>query len=405
MNKIAAMFPGQGSQYVGMTQKLYEDHEEVRELFKQAEEALGFDLYDICKAGPAQKLQKTEYTQPALLTAGVAAFTVYRKEGGQLPGYGAGHSLGEITALCCAGAVTFQDAVKLVHIRGKLMQEAVPEGIGAMAAVMGIDPERIEEICKTLSDGEEMVAVSNYNAPTQTVISGHAGAVGKISEMLVREGGNVVPLKVSAPFHSPLMEFCAAGFKEALDHCDFHDLQFPVISNVTGLPYPGREMIPEFLYRQITGAVLWQDIMKYLDGQGVDVLIEFGPGCVLKNLTAKNIPSMRAFSFDEDEVSIMKLIKVRGQENASDRNMKVLTSCIAAAVSTKNSNWDEEAYRTGVAGPYRELVRMRTEAKETGLPVSSEDVNKGMEFLKKILETKQVDREEQKSILEEIERG
>lgn len=401
MNKLAAMFPGQGSQYVGMANKLYEEHTEVRELYQVAKRELGFDLYHLCSNGPVNELQKTENTQPAILTASVAAFRVYQKEGGRLPEYGAGHSLGEITALCCAGAVSFADAVRLVRLRGKLMQEGVPEGVGAMAAVRGLNSTLIEQVCLKISRENHIVVVSNYNSPEQTVISGNREAVEEAGSILQEEGGAVIPLKVSAPFHSPLMASCAEKFRSELELVSFHDFLFPVISNVTGKPYQGKECIAEYLYGQITRPVLWQDIMQYLQLQGVDTAIEFGPRAVLKDLAVKNITSIKAFSFEDNREGIHKLMQSWGTTKA-DPYVNLFARCVAAAVSTPNNNWDETEYQTGAVKPYRELVKLAEEAKANGSFISDGEIQKGMGYLRRILKTKKVSASEQLLIEKEI---
>lgn len=401
MNKLAAMFPGQGSQYVGMAKELYEEHTEVRGLYQEAEQELGFDLYHLCSNGPVNELQKTENTQPAILTASVAAFLVYQKEGGRLPEYGAGHSLGEITALCCAGAVSFADAVRLVRLRGKLMQEGVPEGVGAMAAVRGLNSMLIEQVCLKISRDNHIVVVSNYNSPEQTVISGNREAVEEAGSILQEEGGAVIPLKVSAPFHSPLMASCAEKFGSELKLVSFHDFSFPVISNVTGKPYQGKECIAEYLYEQITKPVLWEDTMKYLQLQGVDTAIEFGPRAVLKDLAVKNNSSIKAFSFEDNREGIHKLMQSWGKTK-TDPFVNLFARCVAAAVSTPNNNWDETEYQTGVVKPYQELVKLAEEAEANGVSISNGEVQKGMGYLRMILKTKQVPAAEQLLIEEEI---
>lgn len=401
MNKLAAMFPGQGSQYVGMAKNLYEEHTEVQELFKEAEQILGIDLYHLCCFGPEKELQKTENTQPAILTASVAAFRIYLKEGGRLPEFSAGHSLGEITALCCAGAVSFADALHIVRLRGKLMQEAVPEGMGAMAAVTGMNAQRIEKICESISTEDNMAVVSNYNAPSQTVISGDTKAVETASNLLKEDGGMVIPLKVSAPFHSPLMTPCANKLKSTLEQVTYYDFEFPVISNTTGEPYKGKEQIAEYLYKQIINPVLWHSTMRYLHMQGVDTVIEFGPKSVLKDLSAKNIPSIKAYSFEQDRLTIQKVILSWGKTYTKiQRN--IFAKCLAAAVSTKNNTWDENEYQAGVVEPYKELLRLAAEVRENQIVLSEDDVNKGMEYLRKILKTKQVPLLEQQTIEKEI---
>lgn len=401
MNQLVAMFPGQGSQYVGMGKKLYEEQEEVRVLYEEAKEILGFDLYRMCCEGPESELQMTENAQPAILAASVAAYRIYRKDGGRLPEYGAGHSLGEISALCCAGVISFADAIRLVHLRGKWMQEAVPKGVGTMVAVAGISATKIEETCKQVSKESRMVVVSNYNAPSQTVISGHTGAIQEVSTLLKQDGAVVVPLKVSAPFHCSLMEPCAIKLREELEKITYREFEFPVVSNVTGEPYQEKEQVIDYLYQQITHPVLWQNSMKYLQLQGVDTAFEFGPRAVLKNLTGKNIPSMKAYCFENDYETICKVVVAWGKTKHTSYT-KFFGKCLAAAVSTKNNAEYDDEYKKGVIEPYRELEKLASQAKENEALVTDEEVTKGISYIKSILKTKRVPESEQQDIMAEL---
>ncbi|GAE86716.1 ACP S-malonyltransferase [Acetivibrio straminisolvens] len=243
MKKIALLFPGQGSQYVGMGKKLYENYSAAREVFDEANEVLGFDLKELCFNGDINELTKTENTQPVILTASVAAFRVYMEKYGVKPAFLAGHSLGEFAALTCAGAISFKDAVRIVRNRGRYMQEAVPQGIGAMAAVSGVDKPVIEETCIKVSDENHLVVVSNHNSKDQIVISGHTSAVNTASEILKKHGARIVPLKVSAPFHSPLMQPAADRLREELKLYSYNEPKWQVISNTTHCRIKGRKRL------------------------------------------------------------------------------------------------------------------------------------------------------------------
>jgi [acyl-carrier-protein] S-malonyltransferase len=247
--KTAFVFPGQGSQAVGMGKELAEKY------LDQAGEILGFDLKKICFDGPEEELKKTEIQQPAIFTVSVAAFNQLSSRV-PAPAFVAGHSLGEYSALHAAGVLDFEDGVRLVHLRGKFMQEAVPQGQGAMAAVLGADNKVIKEVCAAVGN----VWPANFNSPGQVVISGTKEGVAAAGEKLKAAGARkIIPLAVSAPFHCPLMQPAADKLKKELEKIDLHDAQVPVIANVTAQPVTSAAEIRELLYKQVTGSVLWED--------------------------------------------------------------------------------------------------------------------------------------------------
>ncbi|WP_024833508.1 ACP S-malonyltransferase [Ruminiclostridium josui] len=390
MNKLAFLFPGQGAQYIGMGSKLCENFSVAEQVFDEANEALGFDLKKLCFQGSMEDLTKTENTQPAILTASVAAFRVYMKEIGIKPDYTAGHSLGELSALCCAGGIDFTDAVKLVKQRGRLMQEAVPEGMGSMAAVSGVEKEVIEKECSRVSKEGSIVVVSNYNSLEQIVISGHVKAVNDVGEQLKSMGARVVYLKVSAPFHSPLMQSAADKFRDELEKYNFYHMEWPVISNVTAKPYPGKEQIVDYLSLQITSPVNWQSTIEYLQNSGINKAVEMGPKTVLKNLLRSN-KAITVFSSETTEdISLMKekLILAKDSEKPINNGLMFITGCIAAAVSTKNRNWDENAYNKGVVEPYRKLVALKEELIKQKIQPTEAHIEEAVDLLKQIFKTK-----------------
>ncbi|MCX8132085.1 MAG: ACP S-malonyltransferase [Clostridia bacterium] len=405
MKKIALLFPGQGSQYVGMAKNLCDLYTEAREIFQEANETLGFDLKKLCFEGSMEELTKTENTQPALLTASVAAFRVYMKEIGIEPEFAAGHSLGEFSALCCAGGINFSDAVRIVRQRGKFMQEAVPVGLGGMAAVSGVDKSVIEDVCVRASINGKTVVVSNYNSPDQIVISGHSEAVKEAGEKLTSLGARIIPLKVSAPFHSPLMKPAAEKLMEEMGKYSYNELKFPVVSNVTAMPYPGSVSIIEYLSKQIVQPVRWQPSMEFVQKQGVELAIELGPQTVLRNLMKKNAPGIKTFSYDVDsDVQAAKKLLSSDGSGVEDikQGMSVITKCIATAVSTKNSNWDEQEYQKGVVEPYRKMTNLRDELEKEGRQPTIEEVREALDMLKNVLNTKKVPASEQMERLNKI---
>lgn len=300
--KCAFVFPGQGSQSVGMLSALAAAEPCVRATFDEAGEVLGYDLWQLCQAGPEGDLNSTERTQPAMLTAGVAAWRAWQAHAGAPPAAMAGHSLGEITALVCAGALGFPEAVALVRFRGRAMQEAVPAGIGAMAAVLGLDDAEVEAACAVAAGGDVVVA-ANYNSPGQVVIAGHAAAVERAAEACKARGAaRTVPLPVSGPFHSPLMRPAAERLLEQLQAIEVRAPRWPVLA-FDGGRHDSAAAIRDGLYRQLFNPVRWSSIMKSLIGAGTTHVVEAGPGKVLAGLArrAEGGRGLNVFTIDSPE--------------------------------------------------------------------------------------------------------
>jgi len=316
--KLAFIFPGQGSQSVGMGKALYDACPSAREVFDEAESALGMDLKRLCFDGPEVELNLTENTQPALLAASVAALRVLEKEVPLFPDFVAGHSLGEYTALVCAGVLKFQDALRLVRLRGRFMQESVPGGVGRqrgpqpatqpatqsvmMSAVIGLAPETLDEICKKISAGKEQVVCANINSPEQVVISGTASAVSMAGEEAKKRGAKrVIPLPVSVPSHSPLMEGAAQKLYTELLKVPFGDLKVALVTNVEAEPCNDPAKIKGLLMRQLTSPVRWVDVIRRVRSEGVSITLEIGPGNVLSGLVRRIDKGIEALNFSAPE--------------------------------------------------------------------------------------------------------
>lgn len=294
-HRIAFVFPGQGSQSLGMLQELASAHPQVQETFAEASDALGKDLWGLVTDGPKEALDQTENTQPAMLAAGVAVWRVWTAAGGARPGWLAGHSLGELTALTCAESLGFTDAVRLVAARGRLMQAAVPAGAGAMAAILGLEDAQVQAVCAEAAQGEVVEAV-NYNAPGQVVIAGHATAVERALQAAKAAGAKrALPLPVSVPSHCALMRPAADRLRVALEALEVRAPRIPVLHNVTAAPAEAAE-IRELLARQLYSPVRWVEIIRRLPGEGVTQVVECGPGKVLAGLVKRIDKGLAAFA-------------------------------------------------------------------------------------------------------------
>ncbi|RVT45258.1 [acyl-carrier-protein] S-malonyltransferase [Rheinheimera sediminis] len=283
-NKLALVFPGQGSQSVGMLSELHAEFATVRDTFAEASAALGYDLWALVAHGPDTALNETHRTQPALLTASVAVYRVWLEQGGAKPAYLAGHSLGEYSALVCAGVLTLSDAVKLVEKRGQYMQLAVPAGTGAMSAIIGLDDALIAKACAEAAQGE-VVSPVNFNSPGQVVIAGNKAAVERANELCKAAGAKrALPLPVSVPSHCALMKPAADQLADDLNSISFHTAVIPVVNNVDVVAPADAAAIKDALVRQLYSPVRWTESIEFLAAQGVDTVIELGAGKVLSGL-------------------------------------------------------------------------------------------------------------------------
>ncbi len=301
MIKLAYIFPGQGSQSVGMGKDLYENFPAAREVFEEANDALGFSLSEMCFSGTNEDLALTANTQPAILTTSIAAFRAMEAEGFQKPDFVAGHSLGEYSALVAAGSLSLSDAVKTVRRRGTYMQEAVPVGVGAMAAILALPIETIEIACEEAAEGE-ICSPANINSPSQVVIAGNSSAIDRACEILKTRGAKrAIKLNVSAPFHCALMLPAQVKLEKDLQEIDFKDLRFPIIENVTAELNSKGSRVAEALTLQVSSPVRWSDSILNLISAGVETFVEVGTGKVLSGLVKQINRDVRCLNVENKE--------------------------------------------------------------------------------------------------------
>ncbi|MFH1703204.1 MAG: ACP S-malonyltransferase [Nitrospirota bacterium] len=295
--RIAFVFPGQGSQYVGMGKEIYENFAEAKEIFKEASEELGYDIARLCFEGPEEELNKTFRTQPSILTVSTAINKVLMSKEIR-PSVVAGHSLGEYSALVSAGVLSFRDALKITQKRGHFMQEAVPEGKGLMAAILGLERNIVDEICASVKSG--YAAPANYNSPGQIVIAGEKEAVEEAMR-LVREKGakKVLALAVSVPSHCSLMTDASKKLSELLDKVDFKNPVIPIVNNADAIFLNDGDSVKKSLVRQLNNPLLWEDSIKAIFDSGIDTFIEVGPGKVLSGLIKRIEPSAKMFNVED----------------------------------------------------------------------------------------------------------
>ena len=307
MSKLAFVFPGQGAQKVGMGKDFYDRYDVAKRLFKEADEALGYSIMNMCFDGPEDDLKLTANTQPAILTMSVIANEIL-KENGIQPEITGGHSLGEYSALVAAGVLNFKDAVALVHKRGAFMQEAVPVGEGGMAAIIGVERDRIVEICAGVS-AESPVQAVNFNCPGQIVVSGEVAAVEKCCELAKAKGAKrAMLLPVSAPFHCELLIGAGEKLAKELENVEIGDMQIPVITNVTADYVGSKEDIKPLLIKQVSSSVLWEDTIRKMLADGVDTFVEVGPGKALSGFIKKITKDVNVYNV-EDMASLEKTLE------------------------------------------------------------------------------------------------
>ncbi len=395
MEKIAFLFPGQGSHFVGMSKGLHDQYPIVRQTFEEANDMLGYDIARLCFEGSLAELSEAKHAQPAILISSVASFRVYMQEQGIVPQFLAGHSLGEYSAFTCAGAIRFADAIELLHLRGQLTDEIAAAGAGAMTIIDGVDSSLVAEECKKMQQDGRRVWLSCYNSPTQTAISGDQDAVMELEDRLADNGGQVTPLLASAPFHCTLMEPIVDRLTEKLDRLTYGFFKYPVITNLNGQPMAHPERIADNLKHHILSPVQWERTMKYLKDKGVTLAIEMGAKNVMTNMVKANVDGIEALCYGakEDRKKVEQILSA--YPGLKKHIPTIVTRCLAVAVATPNQNWDNEEYQEKVSKSYKQIQSIQDRLDEAGAKPTLEEMKQALDLLKVILHTKKVPMDEQ----------
>lgn len=401
MSKIAFLFPGQGAQYVGMGKTLYDNFPVAKKVFEEAEEILGYDIKNLCFEGPFQKLTEPAYIQPAILTTSLAAFRVFEKEIGLKPDILLGHSFGGLTSYVCAGAISFADALRIAQKKGQYSEEAVGSLKTAMSNVKGLKADQVREICEKISQDEAEVRVGIVNSPNQVVIAGHEEAVARAEEELKNLGGSTERLRVKAPFHSSILKEATERIKKDLEKIEIKALKIPVLSAVTNEIYEGNrsEDIIRDLANSLSEEIFWMKPIEKLNEWGVDLAIEIGPQKILTNLMPEIAPRIECLTFNKF-IDVEPLRKRFSLDR--DAKIELIVRCLRVAVSSKNTNWNNDEYEEGVVKPYRTVKNRLLELRQKQIEPEMEDLLAAVRMVNSVLITKNILPEEIKIRLAEI---
>ncbi|WP_440068658.1 ACP S-malonyltransferase [Streptosporangium sp. OZ121] len=400
MNDLVIVFPGQGSQFPGMGKNWFDAHESVRNRFRQASGIVGYSLEDLCFTAPPGELTKTMHAQVALLVLSHSMYEVLTADRTPPVSAMAGHSLGEITALLAAGALTFDDAVRLVKVRGEAMQACATESGAGMIAALGMSAAEVEKCVEEFNTGGRTVQVSNYNAERQTVLSGALDDLKAMTAFLEERGCKIARLNVGGAFHSTFMANAVPAYVRAIEEIEFREPAVPVYSTVTGRAYGSTQEIKDALAVQLTSPVRWSTVVSELAGRDIALWLEVGPKQVLKKLIQDAVDGGAVHSLDAEldqaHAAIDRLVELKRREPG------LVGLCLGAAAATRNRNFDEEQYTNGVVLPYRRLQELGQVDKDE---LSDEQKATALELLHTIMTTKRVpEAERQERIASILER-
>lgn len=401
--QIALVFPGVGSQHTAMAKSFYDNSPVARETFEEASDILKVNMEKICFSNDsADKLNEIDISQLALVTASIAIYRVFQKEIGLSPSYCLGHSLGEYSALCASGVIEFSDALQIVKQRGRIIKETISSCDGTMIWAINIDNITVEEICKEYTESGSEVYISAYDSPTQCSVSGNNNTIKKLTQSLESRGAIVYPLKMSGPFHSPLMIRAADEMKAVLQEYRYNLPNYEVISNYSTLPYVDTESVIHNLSKQLISPIRWQESVNYLVANNVKYVVEIGPKDVLKFLIKKITSKLTPYSFNNyercDELKNMLFIR-------ENEYLLVIERCLKAATSTRNYNSNNDEYQNGVVLPYKTIERIYNSIlKEKSVP-SKCQVIQAIDMVVSVMETKKISGQLFDKNLEQIFQG
>lgn len=406
MKEYAIAFPGQGSQYIGMGKDLYIHNKVARETFDEACDVLGYDLCKLCFEGDINELSKIDMVQPTILTTSVASYRVLMKEVEQKPACLLGDSLGEISALTCSGAIEFKDAIKIAQKRGKLMGSTEIES-GYMIAIMGLDLTIVEDICHRISRNNHIVEISNINSDEQIVISGNNRAVDEAINQLTKLGGRIMRINTGNPFHCSLMNPVKKELLDELVQYTYHPFQYPVISNLTALPYQDKGDIPYYLSEQLVKTVRWNESIEYLSNQNIYKIIEMKPQTVIRSLLMTNNLNIDVYSCDDnnDQKYIEEITSSIGNyltNNTKENKNNLIQMCITGVISTKNCNWVQEDYLENVVETYNKLLCIQKNLISDDCGANYEEMDMSLRLLQKALKGKKIDSDKQYLLIREM---
>jgi len=401
MNKIAYIFPGQGSQYVGMGKTLYDNFPVAKSTFDEAEKILGYDIKKICFEGPFQKLTELVYIQPAILVVSVAAYRVFEKEVGIKPDILLGHSFGGLTSFVCGGAINFADGLEIARKNGQYSQEAIKDQDTAMSVIKGIKAKKVRSACDKISAPGHIVKVGIVNSPNQVIITGHTVAIEKIEKSLQKQGGTFERLRIKAPFHCEILKSATKKNKKDLEKIEFKKLKIPVLSAMSHETYRGNEKakMVEDLSRSLSEESSWLEPVTQLASMGIRLTIEIGPQRILTNLMPDITPDIEALTFNK--FIDLEVIKNRFGIDASGK-IEAMVRCLRVVVCTKNNNWNNEEYNAGVVMPYRETKNRLMEIRKQETEPSIDDVAAALKMVDSVFKTKKVPEVEKQERVEEI---